>query len=103
MKYLLGSLWYDSTLDWTPVSQTIGEILLIKKSGLLRAEGKYRIIFITLSDLFNFFKKTSDKSKFTWVALLLKHFTIKIQSNMSEQEKKRQRINNLLNIKTEQI
>ena len=33
-----------------------------------------------------------DKSKFSWLALLFKHFFIKIQPNMSEQEKRQQRI-----------
>ena len=34
----------------------------------------------------------NDKSKFSWLAVLFKHFFIKIQPNMSEQEKKCQRI-----------
>ena len=47
-----------------------------------------------------FLKKKSNKSKFLWLALLFKHFSIKIQPNMSEQEKKRQRIYDLLNAET---
>ena len=27
IKYHFLSLWYDSTWDWTPVSQTIGELI----------------------------------------------------------------------------
>ena len=42
-----------------------------------------------------------NKSKFSWFALLFKQFFIKIQSSMSEQEKKRQRLYDLLNAKTE--
>ena len=30
--------------------------------------------------------RARDKSKFSWLALLFKHFFIKIQPNMSEQE-----------------
>ena len=33
IKYHFLSLWYDSTGDWTPVSQTICETLLIRPSG----------------------------------------------------------------------
>ena len=33
-------------------------------------------------------KKTKHKSKFSWLALLFKPFFVKIQPNMSEQEKK---------------
>ena len=40
------------------------------------------------------------KSKFSWLALLFKYFFIKIKPNMSEQEKKRKRINDLLNADT---
>ena len=43
------------------------------------------------------FEKECDKSKFSWLALLFKHFFIKIQPNMSEQEKNQQRIYDLLN------
>ena len=45
-------------------------------------------------------KKKEDKSKIAWLALLFKHFFIKIQPNMSEQEKKLQRIYELLNAET---
>ena len=48
------------------------------------------------------FLKKHDKSKFSWLALLCKHFFIKIQPNMSEQEKKWQRIYDLLNAETKQ-
>ena len=42
-----------------------------------------------------------DKSKFSWLALLFKHFwKIKTQLNMNEQEKKRQRIYDLLNVES---
>ena len=43
-----------------------------------------------------------DKSKFSWIALLFKHFFIKIHPNMSEQEKKRQRIHDLVKAETKQ-
>ena len=33
-----------------------------------------------------------DKSKFSWSVQLYKHFFIEIQPNMSEQEKKQQKI-----------
>ena len=46
------------------------------------------------------FWKKNDKSKFSWLALLFNHFFIKIQPNMSEQEKKQQRIYDLLNAET---
>ena len=42
-------------------------------------------------------KKKHNKSKFSWLALL---FKIKIQPNMREQKKKRQRIYDLLNAET---
>ena len=35
IKYHFLSLWYDSTRDWTPVSQTIGETLLIRRMARL--------------------------------------------------------------------
>ena len=47
-----------------------------------------------------FEKKKRDKSKFSWLPLLFQHLFIKIQSNMSEQEKKRQRIYGLHNAGT---
>ena len=40
-------------------------------------------------------KKKRDKSKFSWLAQLFKHFFIKIQPNTREQEKKWQTIYNL--------
>ena len=47
--------------------------------------------------------KKYDKSKFSSWALLFKHFLeINIQFNMSEQEKKRQRIYDFLNAETKQ-
>ena len=45
-------------------------------------------------------QKNPNKSKFSWLALLFKHFFIKIQPIMSEQEKKQQRIYDLLNAET---
>ena len=46
--------------------------------------------------------KKRDKSKFSWLAQLFKHsFKIKIQPYVSEQEKKRQRIYDLLNAETQ--
>ena len=48
------------------------------------------------------FLKKYDESKFSWLVLLFKHFLIKIQPNMCEQEKKWQRICDLLNTKTKQ-
>ena len=56
-------------------------------------KGKYRIIFKTffLVLLVQFLKKNNN-SKFSWLALLFKHFFIKIRPNVSEQEKKWQRI-----------
>ena len=47
-----------------------------------------------------FFLKKGGKSKFSWLDLLFKHFFVKIQPNMSEQEKKRQRIYDLFNAET---
>ena len=38
-----------------------------------------------------------DKSEFSWLAQLFKYFFIKTQPNISEQERKRQRIYDLLN------
>ena len=51
------------------------------------------------ADLSNFWKKY-EKFKFSWLALLFKPFCIKIQPDMSEQEKKQQRIYDLLNAKS---
>ena len=34
IKYHFLILWYDSTKDWTPVSQAISETLLIRKGSL---------------------------------------------------------------------
>ena len=46
-------------------------------------------------------EKKRDKSKFWCLDLLfVQHFKIKIHPNMSEQEKKSQKINDLLNAKT---
>ena len=50
-------------------------------------------LFVLISPIFE--KKKRDKYEFSRLALLFKHFFIQIQSNMSEQEKKRQRIYNL--------
>ena len=63
------------------------------------AEAQYRVIFKTFFSLINpIFGKKCDKSKYTWLALLFKDFLkIKIQPNMSEKEKKRQIIYDLLN------
>ena len=36
MKYLFLSLWYDSTWDWTLVSQTIGEHSNHYANGLIK-------------------------------------------------------------------
>ena len=57
---------------------------------LLGAESKYRRLLKTFFFLWlvQSLKKKRDKSKFSWLALLFKHFFIKIQPNMSEQEKK---------------
>ena len=51
IKYHFLSLWYDSTRDWTPVSQTIGEHKLIFFTKLcnfhnLSFDEWYRLIFI---------------------------------------------------------
>ena len=53
-----------------------------------------------LKVFFVWFKNKHDKSKFLGLALLFMHFFIKIQPNMSEQEKRQQRIYDLLNTKT---
>ena len=45
-------------------------------------------------------KKKRDKSKFSWITLFKYFLKIKMLSNMSEQEKKRQRIYHLLNAET---
>ena len=45
-------------------------------------------------------EKKHNKSKFLWWVLLFQLFFIKIQPNMSEQEKKQQRIYDLLNAET---
>ena len=55
-----------------------------------------RFFFRLISPIF---LKKCDKSKFS-LALLFKHLFIKIQPYMSEQEKKRQRIYDLLNAET---
>ena len=100
----------------TPV---LAEVQSIKKSVLspqlerwkyiyiyIGEEVKYGMIFKTffLDWLVQFLKKNKkkhDKSEFSWLALLLKHFfEIKIQPNMSDQEKKRQRIYDMLYAET---
>ena len=48
-------------------------------------------------DKFNYWKKKRKKFKFLWLALLFKHFFFTILPKMYEQEKKRQRIYDLLN------
>ena len=42
--------------------------------------------------------KKHDKSKYLWLALLFKHFVITIQSNMSEQEKKKNDKKSMINL-----
>ena len=64
--------------------------LLFLSRCLQGAEAKDGIIFKTFSPI-------KKKSRFFCLALLFKLFFIKIQPNMSEQEKKRQRIYDLLN------
>ena len=66
-------------------------------------EAKYTtVIFKTFFSVWSvqFWKKKRDKSKFSWLSLIFKHFFIKIRSNMSEQEKETQRIYDLLDIET---
>ena len=66
------------------------------------AEAKYGIIFQMFFFLVwyvQFFKKR-DKPKFSWLALLFKHFFTNIHPNMNEQKKKRQRIYDLLHAET---
>ena len=65
------------------------------------AGAKYGIILKTffLVWIVQFLKKY-DKTKFSWWGLLFQQFLIKIQPNMSEQEKKQQRIYDLLNAET---
>ena len=46
------------------------------------------------------FEKKRNKSKSLWLYLLFKHFLIKIQPNMNEQEKKQQRTYDLLSAET---
>ena len=48
----------------------------------------------------NFRGKKRFKFKFSWLSLLFKQFFIKIQPNISEQEKKRERIYDLLHAET---
>ena len=64
-----------------------------QKFGQLRG-----VLFVWLVQFLK--KKKRDKSKFSWLTALFKHFFIKIQPNMSEQEKKRQRIYDLLDAET---
>ena len=61
------------------------------------AEANYGIIFKTFFLVWLVQIKKNDKSKFLWLDLLFENFFIKIKPNMSEQEKKRQRIYDLLN------
>ena len=65
------------------------------------AEAKYGIIFTTFFEVWWVrFVKKRDKYKFSWLALVFKQFLIKIQPNMSKQEKKRQRIYDFLDAET---
>ena len=67
-------------------------------------EAEYGIILKTFFNLISQIfekKKKRNKSKFSWLALLFKHFLMKIQPNMSEQEKKGQSIYVLLNVEIE--
>ena len=63
-------------------------------------KAKYVIIFKSCFVWLVHLKKKYDEFKFPWLALSVKHYSIKIQPNMSEQEKKRQRICDLLNAET---
>ena len=65
------------------------------------AEAKYGTIFKNFfsSDLSNFWK-CRDKFKFSRLALLFMHVFIKIHPNMSEQEKKQQKISELQSAET---
>ena len=75
----------------------MGQIELFYDS-IQGAEAKYGIIFETFCLISPIFEKQSDKPKFSWLALLSKYFfKIKIQRNISEKEKKRQRIYDLHN------
>ena len=55
------------------------------------------VVFSQLSPIL----EKKNKSIFSWLAQLFIHFFIKIQPNMSEQEKKQQKIYDLLNINTQ--
>ena len=79
----------------------MGEIFNKNNLHIQTVEAKYKMIFKTYSLIWLIqFMEKPDKSKFSLLALLFKHFFIKIQPNMSEQEKKRQKIYDLLNAET---
>ena len=50
--------------------------------------------------LVQFLKNKSDTVKFSWLTLLFNHYHINIWPYMSEQEKKQQRMHDLLNAET---
>ena len=74
----------------------------LKFYWILGGEEKYKITFKTFFSLINptLKLKKRDKSRFWWFSLLFKYILIEIQSNISEQEKKRQIIYGLLNAET---
>ena len=72
-------------------------------SSIQCAEAKYTIFLkqLFLIWLVQLLGKKNDKSKFSCLDLLFKHLKkIKLQPKMNEQEKKRQRIYDLLNAET---
>ena len=53
IKYHFLSLWYDSTWDWNPIFQTIGEHYLLGQWPVLILIISRRIYAFKLVDLFN--------------------------------------------------
>ena len=106
IKYGIGRIGFMPLLQGAEVKYGIGRIGFMPL--LQDTEVKYGILF----EMFFFSpvwlvqflrgkqKQNNYKFEFSWLALLFKHFFIKIQPNMSEQEKKQLRIYDLLNAQT---
>ena len=70
-------------------------VVAIEKRTRLRSPTLLFLVWLV-----QFKEKKRNKYKLSWLALLFKHLFIKIQPNMSDQEKKPQKIYDLLNANT---
>ena len=117
---LFGQISYETWYTWRCLALTIypddpffptrlypsialGTSSMLYPVSVQSVEAKYGIIFKRIFCLISqiFEKKKRDKSKFSWLALLFKHYSkLKFTLKIIEWEKKRQRIYDLLNAET---